>query len=486
VHLGAPHLIRFCQKGIVPMNRHTLLTSVITLAFIVSSCGSLGTSVPTPGSTETPIPLLQAEPALHSEVVSFCQDVLNSEKGNNANNTIPSHTIRPKTILNVKIIRDSETRESDILFPYLEATNTQDISFVLCIDEIGHYVEYTNGSRLWAGTWNVRLVSWPDGKGIASQSFIFNPPAVLGSGEGFAPSLQELCFRWLLTGVDDSTLKTYPGFLISISPDFSRMLLWLDDVNGYELWDVKTDTKIGAFTKDTNFLKVSPDWTTFAQIAADRLSVRIFNMQTMQEMYSLNSEALLAYDYSVDGKTLATLDSDFIVIWDISNGQQLKTVNISNQSGMMLSDARSLLFRDAQSPIIIRQGLGSVLLDVNSEEARMLGSEIQAITPDGKRLVYFNFGSGFIQSLPFGDGQDIYNNHRPVTALAFAPDGKSLAVGDTDGQIILLGTDDWRVKMTMEKIHLGNVTQLFFSKDGNELVSVSSGTIKFWSLEKQP
>ena len=133
----------------------------------------------------------------------------------------------------------------------------------MCIEETGHSVEYTGGASLWAGAWNVRLASWPDRTVLASQLFRFEPPAVLGTGEGFDPSLPELCFRWLTTGIKDTTVKTYPGILESISPDFKRMILWLEDTQSYELWDVETATKLDALTENANYFKSFPRLENF-------------------------------------------------------------------------------------------------------------------------------------------------------------------------------------------------------------------------------
>ena len=114
---------------------------------------------------------------------------------------------------------------------------------------------------------------------------------------------------------------------------------------------------------------------------------------------------------------------------------------------------------------------------------RLLGSDVESFSPDGRTLVQFNTHAGFIRKLPLGDEKKIYDHNSPVTALAFAPDGKILAIGDSEGQIILLNTNDWQVKLIMEKVHVSEIIKLVFSSDGNELVSVSSGIIKFWSLK---
>ena len=93
---------------------------LIGLTLIMGACGVPAISVPTPMPTQTPVPLYKAEPMLYSQAVSFCQDILSSGRNDYATD-IPIQTLKPKSLLTVKIDPDAQTQEGDILFPYLEA-----------------------------------------------------------------------------------------------------------------------------------------------------------------------------------------------------------------------------------------------------------------------------------------------------------------------------------------------------------------------------
>jgi WD40 repeat protein len=65
------------------------------------------------------------------------------------------------------------------------------------------------------------------------------------------------------------------------------------------------------------------------------------------------------------------------------------------------------------------------------------------------------------------------------TALAFAPDGKALAVGDEEGAIHLYDAESLRPVERLEW-HRGAVSYVAFTPDGRRLVSVGPGAVRLW------
>ncbi len=72
----------------------------------------------------------------------------------------------------------------------------------------------------------------------------------------------------------------------------------------------------------------------------------------------------------------------------------------------------------------------------------------------------------------------------PVTALAFRPDGKSIAVADFDGQIQLLNASNGKPIRTMQSRHTSSISDLAFHPSGTMLASAGRDrVIKLWNAD---
>ena len=118
-----------------------------------------------------------------------------------------------------------------------------------------------------------------------------------------------------------------------------------------------------------------------------------------------------------------------------------------------------------------------------------------ALSPDGQTVAIAD-NEGSVQLWEAKTGKPLRRfgtKGRPIDALAFSPDGKTLACGDlaavrNDGAGPPVGASTIRLWDTATgrplrklKGHTGNVTALVFSPDGRTLVSTShDATIRFW------
>jgi WD40 repeat protein/serine/threonine protein kinase len=64
-----------------------------------------------------------------------------------------------------------------------------------------------------------------------------------------------------------------------------------------------------------------------------------------------------------------------------------------------------------------------------------------------------------------------------ITALAFSPDGKLAATGDSDGLIQIWNTQTWEESEAPYSGHLGTILDMAFSPDGGSLASVDTDSI---------
>ncbi|KAF9673993.1 hypothetical protein SADUNF_Sadunf10G0081500 [Salix dunnii] len=91
---------------------------------------------------------------------------------------------------------------------------------------------------------------------------------------------------------------------------------------------------------------------------------------------------------------------------------------------------------------------------------------IAAITDKGASIVIWNTSSW----------RRVSSKHvarEPVSSFNVSPDGKLLAMGMTQGDVLLVNSTNLSVKTIIRKAHLGIVTALAFSHDSRALVSAS-------------
>jgi WD40 repeat protein len=153
-----------------------------------------------------------------------------------------------------------------------------------------------------------------------------------------------------------------------------------------------------------------------------------------------HTEPVTAVIASADGKTLASLsDKDqTIKLWDLATQKELATLR---------------------------------------------GNEV-ALSPDGKILAFAKYSEGEIQLWDVTNSNHLatMRGHAgPIEALAFSPDGKTLASGSYDKTTKLWDVATARERATLR--HSDMVLSVAFSPDGKTLATGSSGwTVRLWDI----
>ncbi len=137
-----------------------------------------------------------------------------------------------------------------------------------------------------------------------------------------------------------------------------------------------------------------------------------------------------AVEFSPDGKTLYSAGVDGVLrVWDVSSGQET---------------AR-----------LVEHGFGINELSLNPVENWIAYGAVDGVTR--------------IYNMETGEERDFTLERRPILALALSPDRRLLAVGDGEGFIMVIDTQEWRIAHDFRATLRGPVWALAFSADGKNI-----------------
>jgi WD40 repeat protein len=197
----------------------------------------------------------------------------------------------------------------------------------------------------------------------------------------------------------------------------------------------------------------SPDSRTLV-LGADDGSIRFWDMPSAQERMVLrgHDDMLRSVAFSPDGTLLASSSQDGrVLLWDAIRGVQLRSLA-------------------SPGPDAIR---------------------IVAFAPDGKTLALSEFAwdprDVILQDVATGAVLSRLSGHqRGVNALAFSPDGRSLASAGADRCIKIWDPTTGKQRATLSD-HIGWVKSIVFSPDGAWLAySGNDATVRLWDLVRKP
>lgn len=305
------------------------------------------------------------------------------------------------------------------------------------------------------------------------------------------------------------------------------------------LWEIDSGKARTRFVGRGVALGFSPDGNTLATAsglyALDRRSptdeIRLWSVATGEPTAVCKADAgvVWAVAFSQDGKTLASSHQDGAVrLWDVATGNNTATLKdpstpqLDFHSSFLLFRSSSLTFSpdgktlaSGGGPVVNRTKgriTGEIRLwDVTkSKLTRVLAAHegegcfanmfafttTLAFSPDGKILA--SGGSRTVELLDVATGTNIatVRGEQLVLAVAFAPDGKTVAVGSVSlffgardgnekalrGEIRLLDVATGRVTAIV-KDRPGGLWSLAFRPDGRVLASVELGrTVTLWEL----
>lgn len=275
---------------------------------------------------------------------------------------------------------------------------------------------------------------------------------------GFMPDGQRILIRTMggvqifnLTTLQEDRFFKAPKNVITaaISPDGERLAWSLED-NSLQLVRVADGEVISAMTEHTDMvgkLRFSPSGDRLYSASHDTW-VRVWDMSgkevdAFQPIGADFPSEVLGIGISPDGKQLASIPFDGPVkIWDLATHQLVET--LGGGGGFDTSDP---VFSSDGKYLAADLASGLYLWDLSDGKSMWdapINSMAVAFSPDGKTLAYVDIGANNDIVLASPDGAQIYRtlSGYPLLKweLVFSPDGKLLA--SNDGQELRI----WRVE----------------------------------------
>ncbi|MES5823372.1 helix-turn-helix domain-containing protein [Streptomyces sp. RG80] len=278
------------------------------------------------------------------------------------------------------------------------------------------------------------------------------------------------------------------------------------------LWDTASGTALATVTaghRGQGAVKValSADGRALVTSTNRDPAVHVHRLSADHPQSSLRGPAgtyVAQLAFSPDGRSMATVRQGppgrgSVQLWDAGTGDREATQALDTGSpprGGQLPVAVSRLGAVGFGPdgrALAARAVGHGVIEVRDvatgrlRDSRALGAGHEAVfSPDGTRLAFvgergsvriWHLSTGAVRTVHTGEGQS-------VRALAFTPDGRTLAVVDieTDGeQVTLLDVATGRTLRTI-KPGARSPLSLAFSPDGHTLATASSGggVVKTW------
>lgn len=312
---------------------------------------------------------------------------------------------------------------------------------------------------------------------------------------GGKPAREERTLQWIPT-------KGYSGFIeaVSFSGDGARLCLVGRD--GAESWWNPSLNHEEQLTRECQGYAYRPSFTAGATAVAvvtadDHVVVEDFDSRRRIAALPHPTDSLSTLVLSRDGKLVAIgEEGGAIEVWEVDTGRRRFRVQRASTriNCMTFSPDGSVLAAGGSNGILTMWDTtgGSIKIEIdqcrlNSPDHCFLPplSKI-AFAPDGKTLASLRCDHREVELWDVATGQPravLRGALHPIKSIALSPDGGLVACGDLDGGVTVWDARSHQERMVLSG-HSTQVSSLSFSPDGRRLASGDSDSVvKIWNVE---
>ncbi|OUC94866.1 WD40 repeat domain-containing protein [Streptosporangium minutum] len=265
------------------------------------------------------------------------------------------------------------------------------------------------------------------------------------------------------------------------------------------------EIQVPAHSGGVRAVAISPDGKTAISAGNDGRA-RVWDLTSRRAKATLawHTKPIVAVAFSRDGTTIVTGDgSDNAVLWDARTFRMLRRFDGGDLSngGLPLTLTAVTFSPDGHTLMAAGAGGAVVLvpLDGQGKWAQLANyggyvKRIRDITvrPDGRAVISADVDGGitewslkpiYEEGSRTGAGEQVTAGGVDSNAVAYAPDGRTIAIGRTDRTITLMDAVTHREIGTLRG-HAGGVLALSYRPDGRRLLSADTGgVVREWNLD---
>ncbi len=287
--------------------------------------------------------------------------------------------------------------------------------------------------------------------------------------------------RWLDRGVTDAVFAVDGKTLLSWGSDHPR------------LWDVASGKECPLPSKDWTVRGLSPDGKLLAgQVKGSEKVLRLWDVMDQKEVRQMSHhDEVRRLSFSPDGKFLAVEvkgTPKILWLWDVTTGKEVRQFAHVDSVGHLAfspdSKAIAAVFGSLEDPNKLSR-IAFWDLSSGKELATLAGHEAAifalAFSPDGKTLA----SGGYDKTVRLWDLATAKELHRspplstPVYQLVFSRDGQTLFFRGAENQVRLWNVLAWRDQRPADGPSQA-VEELAFSPEGKRVAASSRGSIRLW------